>query len=385
MCSHTKITKIFCVRSHFLKKNPFFCMVADKRIRIKDIAKKAGVSTGTVDRVLHKRGKVSEEALERVKKAIDELGYEKNIIASTLAYNRNIKVGVILPNFHTDLYWHEVERGISAAQKKFKHFGVKVEVFLFDLFDMQSFHDAIDRCLKYEPSGVLFAPQFFDASLKAIASINQHHIPVVIINTYLESEGVISYIGQDSFQSGVLGARLLSRCGSGDFKNLLVLDLSKISDKGKHYIEKTNGFQSYYQDRPNVQVNQLNLEHFKDVPRFKKDIIRYIEKNQPDGIFVTNSRLHLLIDVLPDEMIEKITFAGFDLVEPNIKYLKEGKIDYLINQNAFQQGYLGMVNIVNYLVLDVEPKKNQYLPLDIVLPENYFYYTNNSRYFEFVM
>ena len=44
-------------------------------ITIKDIAARAGVSTGTVDRVLHKRPNVSKAALEKVNKALEELDY----------------------------------------------------------------------------------------------------------------------------------------------------------------------------------------------------------------------------------------------------------------------------------------------------------------------
>ena len=46
-----------------------------KRPAIKDVAERAGVSRGTVDRVLNGRGGVYEPVRERVLKAIDELGY----------------------------------------------------------------------------------------------------------------------------------------------------------------------------------------------------------------------------------------------------------------------------------------------------------------------
>ena len=45
------------------------------KIRIKDIAERAGVSVGTVDRVLHKRPNVSKSALEKVEKALAEAGF----------------------------------------------------------------------------------------------------------------------------------------------------------------------------------------------------------------------------------------------------------------------------------------------------------------------
>ncbi|MCD8313839.1 MAG: LacI family DNA-binding transcriptional regulator, partial [Bacteroidales bacterium] len=46
---------------------------------INDVALKAGVSKGTVDRVLHKRGEVSPESREKVMRAIEELGFVPNI------------------------------------------------------------------------------------------------------------------------------------------------------------------------------------------------------------------------------------------------------------------------------------------------------------------
>ena len=53
--------------------------MAKEIITIKDIAARAGVSTGTVDRVLHNRPNVSKKALEKVNKALDELDYRPNM------------------------------------------------------------------------------------------------------------------------------------------------------------------------------------------------------------------------------------------------------------------------------------------------------------------
>jgi LacI family transcriptional regulator len=68
------------------------------RIRIKDIADKAGVSVGTVDRVIHKRGNVSAKVKAKVERVMTELGYRRNIIASTLAYNRTLRIAVLIFN-----------------------------------------------------------------------------------------------------------------------------------------------------------------------------------------------------------------------------------------------------------------------------------------------
>ena len=57
-----------------------------ERIRIKDIARLAEVSVGTVDRVLHGRPGVSENSKKRVEKILNELNYQPNMYASALAY-----------------------------------------------------------------------------------------------------------------------------------------------------------------------------------------------------------------------------------------------------------------------------------------------------------
>lgn len=55
-----------------------------KKHTIRDIAELAGVSKGTVDRVIHKRGHVSPGAFEKVNKLLDEINYQPNLIARNL-------------------------------------------------------------------------------------------------------------------------------------------------------------------------------------------------------------------------------------------------------------------------------------------------------------
>ena len=68
-----------------------------EKIRIKDIAMRAGVSVGTVDRVLHERPNVSESARKKVEEALKEMNYQPNMYASALAYNRSYTFYVLIP------------------------------------------------------------------------------------------------------------------------------------------------------------------------------------------------------------------------------------------------------------------------------------------------
>lgn len=62
------------------------------RIRIKDIAQMAGVSVGTVDRVLHSRSGVSESSRIKVEEILKKLNYQPNMYASALASNKKIQI-----------------------------------------------------------------------------------------------------------------------------------------------------------------------------------------------------------------------------------------------------------------------------------------------------
>jgi len=77
----------------------------DKKYTIKDIAELAGVSKGTVDRVLHQRGKVSDKAQESVEKILKEIDYQPNPIARNLKNNKVYRICVLLPDPKEDAYW----------------------------------------------------------------------------------------------------------------------------------------------------------------------------------------------------------------------------------------------------------------------------------------
>ena len=71
----------------------------NKNYTIKDIARMAGVSAGTVDRVLHNRGDVSAASREKVQKVLDEIDYHPNMFAIGLAAKKRYRVLCIIPYY----------------------------------------------------------------------------------------------------------------------------------------------------------------------------------------------------------------------------------------------------------------------------------------------
>ena len=80
------------------------------KITLKDVARMAGVSRGTVDRVIHERGDVSKQSHDNVMRVIKDIGYEPNIYASILAHDKSRSVLLLLPSFHPGEYWEMADR-----------------------------------------------------------------------------------------------------------------------------------------------------------------------------------------------------------------------------------------------------------------------------------
>ena len=352
-----------------------------KRVRIKDIANKVGVSTGTVDRVLHNRGNVAADVKKKILEAIEELEYERNHLASALAYNRTFKVIALLPNPKTDPYWEAPNKGVLKAAKSVKHYGLILEIIYFDLFDTKGFVNSATKALKGKPSALLFPPLFVKEAKWLIEECEKVNIPYVTFNTELKDSNYLCYIGQDSYQSGVLGARLLN-FGVNEGEIVCILNLDYSTKAAYHLLEKERGFNDYFMNskRKKIKILKENFESFNDNELLKVFLKDFLEKNPNlHGIFVTNSRAYKVVNCLKDITDRSIKIVGFDLVDENLKYLEENKIDFLINQNPNEQGYLSVMSIFKHLILKEKVERVQHLPLDIVVKENVKHYLKKQE------
>ena len=147
--------------------------MAKENIRIKDIAERAGVSVGTVDRVLHKRPNVSKKALEKVNKALEEMDYRPNMYASALAYNRTYTFYCLLPKHESEAYWEEIEEGCLASCDHRRDFGISVEFSYYNRFDLKTFEKATADCLKQEPDGIIVVPASLELTRKFTDQLHQ--------------------------------------------------------------------------------------------------------------------------------------------------------------------------------------------------------------------
>ena len=126
---------------------------------IAEIARLAGVSIGTVDRVLHNRGRVAPKTVETIMAIIDEYGYQPNAFARNLKLQKTYTIGVILPALHSELgYWRLIYNGVMKAVKELAQLSVSIELGEYDRLDPKTFLETVDRVMENKVDAILLAP-----------------------------------------------------------------------------------------------------------------------------------------------------------------------------------------------------------------------------------
>ncbi|HHB51984.1 MAG TPA: sugar ABC transporter substrate-binding protein, partial [Saprospiraceae bacterium] len=268
--------------------------------------------------------------------------------------------------------------------KTVQHYGVIGTMYLFDLFDANSFVEKANELFDTQPDAILFSPLFLKESKELLLRAKERAIPNVMFNTNIENTDSLSYIGPDSYQSGVLAGRLLD---FAQYQNpvFIILNLAKGSTNAHHLLQKEKGFRDYFKDAKikNFQVKKYDFEGFDQAEKMHNFTQKLLKKHTDiAGIFVTNSRAFKIAENLSPQQAEKINIVGFDLLSQNLDYLKSNKINFLINQNSVQQGYWGIMSLFNHFILKQSVEQIQNLPLDIVVLENYAYYLQKEKSFQ---
>ena len=343
-----------------------------KNIRIKDIAQLAGVSVGTVDRVLHNRGRVSDDALKKVLAVLEQIDYKPNLIARTLGANKSYRIAALMPNPQQDPYWASSKSGISQAEAEWLRYGVTVQPYFFDLYDKQTFKAVAETVTEDNPDGLLVAPIFYHEALPFFEEFSAKGIPYVLFNTNIPEVNPISFIGQNLYQSGKLGAELMHLSLLGQPGLLAVIHMNEDLDNSIHLAEKEKGFREYLEhiEGNPYTIETFNLSNFSEAPSEEK-LLTLLNNGKLKGIFVSTSKAtYLIADFLEKHHKSRIKLIGYDMLEENIRFMKKGIVDFLINQNPKRQAFLGVNHLVGHLILHKPAPTSDLLPLEIITKEN---------------
>jgi LacI family transcriptional regulator len=348
------------------------------KIRIKDIALLAGVSEGTVDRVIHNRGGVSAKKLASVNQVLKELNYSPNLFARSLASKKQFRLVCIIPKYVPGDYWEAMDNSFDMAARDFADYNLSIDKKYYDQLDASSFAEAAEAVFQQVPDGVILSPFFREETLDFVAKLSAQNIPFSFFDSMIENTDFLTYYGQNSFQSGYVAAKLLL---SDLHPNVEVLVVRTRRKKGfsNQTDNRYRGFLKYIEDHglsDKLKLIDVWLADDDEPSNFLllQDVFR--KHHFVKAAITFNSKAYRLAMHLKSLKKTDVCLLGYDLLAKNVDYLQQDAISYLIAQRPEKQVYCSVRDMCRELIFKQTVTQINYVPIDIIVKENIAYYIN---------
>ncbi|MBO8436966.1 MAG: LacI family DNA-binding transcriptional regulator [Spirochaetes bacterium] len=333
-------------------------------ITLKEIAQRAGVSLGTVDRVLHNRGRVSKENIERVMQIAHENGYVPNQLARRLKQGQRLRFGIVIPDISTEYgYWAQIADGIEEARKEIAPMEADVVYSFFDRHEEGSFASAVSSLFSSHIDAWVIAPIADNSMQSVIAS--HADVPFAFIDSSLPGLNPGWNFAQDPVRAGKTAARLMLLSDPG-IRRVITLQ----GDEGAFNGEmRASAFADEFRQK-RCDADIINV--YADDPLDIAEAIKEAAKEAAlFGLFVVNDQAAIVCSTLEEPLLEKARIIGFDLSDENRKCLLSGEIFAIIGQRPRAQGHDAVIAMYNYFTLPSSTEEgNLSAPVDIYIKEN---------------
>jgi LacI family transcriptional regulator len=335
-------------------------------MKIADIAKAAGVSVGTVDRVLHNRGRVSPQTKLKIEQIINEYGYTPNAMARSLKNGSKLKIGILIPKLDSESgYWNKIYKGIIKAGLELEAFNVSIVKEEFDRDKKDSLLISGQKLIDSGVDVIALAPVMQEESYKFINKLED--MKYAFFDSSLSNTSPITENLQVAYKAGWCAARMM-QLFTQNKKNYVCIQMH---DKAYNQEQRAKGFNDFFKNSDAILVNyvwnrdtNISFTSFLDTILFENSII--------DGIFVTNDATSIISKYISTQLGNNMpSIIGFDLVENNKEELLKGNISAIISQSPETQGYKTIMEIFRILFMKQNNSvDNKPIPINIILKEN---------------
>ncbi|MBP5401888.1 MAG: LacI family DNA-binding transcriptional regulator [Treponema sp.] len=327
-------------------------------VTIKDIALKAGVSRGTVDRVLHNRAGVNPEVAEKIRKLADEMGFIPNKAGKILAARKQpIKFACLLPA-RAKPFFEDVIKGFKRAQSELSDYGVSVDISFVKDFKTETHIKAITKLEQSGFSGLCLTTIDTPEVQLAVHKIVEKGIPVVSVNTDIPDSGRICYVGTDYTRSGKTAAGMLTLTTSESLNILIITGSYNI----RGHKERIKGFiEGLKEHKQNCNVICTIESEDDDETAYKRTLD--VLKINPDinCLFIAAAGVSGVCRALKKLNRSNMHIIVFDETPSTKEFINSGLIKFTIGQEPELQGYMGIMRLFSWLMEEGKRTSNDYI------------------------
>ncbi|MBO1720456.1 LacI family DNA-binding transcriptional regulator [Extibacter sp. GGCC_0201] len=334
-------------------------------VTIQQIAEQAGVSRGTVDRALNHRGRINPEVEKQICSIAEEMGYVKK---ERKKKQKKMKLGVVT-QLAKSSFMLEVNRGIQQAKSELVGRGIEVIVKEGVSVNEEEQICAIDAIVKEGIQGLAVMPT--DSGRlrgKLNELIEAKHIPVVTFNSDIVGTKRSCFVGMDNQKSGRTAAGLMGMLTGGIGKVLIITGF--FCNTVNSY--RVEGFvEEMKRSFPELEMVGV-YGSFDDAGEVEKIIVNALTGIQGiTGIFVASSGQKGILKAFEQLQLKRRPYIIiYDNTPINRKLLSDGVVDFLLDQEAYIQGYEPPFILANILREDRYPDK-EYRYTDVNIKTKY--------------
>lgn len=335
---------------------------------IKEIAAMAGVSRGTVDRVLNHRGSVNPATAEKIERIAKELDYRPNVAGLVLAaQKRRLKLGVILFSPENPFYI-DVLAGVNDKAEELSGYNCSVLVKEIS-FGVEEQLAAIDELVAEEVNGIALAPYNDERIRRRINELFDLGIPVVTLNTDIENSSRIAYVGSNYTKSGATAAGLMHLMTHGQIHIGIVTGSSNILCHTERIAGFTKTLKPY---RDSIHITDIIEVHDDEIESYEKTAKLLTEHPEINALYFAAGGVYggcRSVKALGRQ--KDMCIIAYDMVPTTRELMKKGTIAAVICQQPRHQGSKPLALLFTYLTTGELPEKEQnFVAVDIRIKEN---------------
>jgi len=335
---------------------------------VREIARVAGVSLGTVDRALHGRADVSEETRKRVLAAARQLGYQPNLTARALASARSTtRIGVCIPR-EIRFFYDQVRDGILDEAKRYTHLGLEV---LYEPVAALGTGEsaALRRMFRSDVRAIILTPGH-PARLAPLIdeAEKQRNIRVVCVSSDDSASARSTAISVEPHLNGALAAELMAKMTPGLARVAVVTGMMATEDHAR----KVQGFAAEFQRAcPAGQIVGVIEDHQEEAQSHRKCVQLLRREPELSGIYVSTANCLPVCRALCEcGAAGRVKVIATDLFRDAVPWLENGTIAASIYQHPYLQGQVAVRLLVDHFLQGAELPRTHYLNPAVVLKAN---------------
>ncbi len=334
---------------------------------MKEIAELAGVSRGTVDRVLNKRGAVNPKTEEKILEIARALEYKPNRAGIALAaQKRKYRFGIVMFG-QNNPFFEDVQQGFNERIRELEEYNCTVLSRTTSDFGVTDQLETIDQLVNEGINALAIAPQNDPRIAEKINELFDAGIPTVTFNTDIEHSKRIAYVGSDYYKCGQTAAGLMHLMTHDDVHIGIISGSSQILC----HTERIAGFEACLQKFPNMQVADFIENHDDDFASYEltKDMLQ--KHPEINAVFFAAGGTYGGCKAILATGRKDIKIITFDKIESTVEMMNKGVISATICQEPHIQGSLPLKILFDYLTTGELPEKERHFTkVEIRILEN---------------